>query len=360
MKQNLNKAILVALGMTALVGASEQALATTITGSIPVGNASGFTQNGILPYAWDGGNIGYGPAGIPTGSTKGYAYYAPNQARLGGANPMSGTAIENIDSDKNLAWNHNTKWQTFEITAAGGYTVAVDRLGSDTNLQPAFSLFSSGAQKWDAAGSSHSFTQVAGPAESALNATGNATNPPYMVTGGNDITGFVGYVNSGAGYVNGEGFTVLGALDAGTSTKGALKNPALAYNAATNPYTSVITKGAYTNPNAGFIAAEYAGEGSSVNAGNPTLTNANGGGHVDLQLWLTPGFYAIAPGGSCADFTCTATAGISAGINQTVRITVLANANVTAPAAVPVPGAVWLFGSAMVGLIGFGRRKQSV
>jgi hypothetical protein len=27
--------------------------------------------------------------------------------------------------------------------------------------------------------------------------------------------------------------------------------------------------------------------------------------------------------------------------------------------AVPVPGAVWLFGSAIVGLIGFGRRKAA-
>jgi hypothetical protein len=32
--------------------------------------------------------------------------------------------------------------------------------------------------------------------------------------------------------------------------------------------------------------------------------------------------------------------------------------NVVSASAVPVPGAVWLFGSAMAGLIGFGRRKQ--
>jgi hypothetical protein len=29
-------------------------------------------------------------------------------------------------------------------------------------------------------------------------------------------------------------------------------------------------------------------------------------------------------------------------------------------AAVPVPGAIWLFGSAMAGLIGFGRRKNKI
>jgi hypothetical protein len=29
------------------------------------------------------------------------------------------------------------------------------------------------------------------------------------------------------------------------------------------------------------------------------------------------------------------------------------------PTAVPAPGAVWLFGSAMAGLIGFGRRKAA-
>jgi hypothetical protein len=32
----------------------------------------------------------------------------------------------------------------------------------------------------------------------------------------------------------------------------------------------------------------------------------------------------------------------------------------TTVAAVPVPGAVWLFGSALAGLIGYGRRKTAV
>jgi len=32
----------------------------------------------------------------------------------------------------------------------------------------------------------------------------------------------------------------------------------------------------------------------------------------------------------------------------------------TTVAAVPVPGAVWLFGSALAGLVGFGRRKSAV
>jgi hypothetical protein len=30
-----------------------------------------------------------------------------------------------------------------------------------------------------------------------------------------------------------------------------------------------------------------------------------------------------------------------------------------APSAVPVPAAIWLFGSALVGLIGFGKRRKT-
>jgi hypothetical protein len=32
----------------------------------------------------------------------------------------------------------------------------------------------------------------------------------------------------------------------------------------------------------------------------------------------------------------------------------------TTVAAVPIPGAVWLFGSALLGMIGYGRRKTAI
>lgn len=342
MKTNLYTAVLAALGATALSGVTTPACATGINKTdVPVNDPAG--QAGETPpYVWDGGNIGFGAAGTPEGSVKGYAPVPANHARVGGANAMSGTAVENIDSDKNLGWNHTMTWRAFEIKTAGGYTVAVDRTTAGTDLQPAFSLFSSGSARWDAAGSSHSFNQVqgpgTGPGQSVLNKVGNATSPPYMITGGADITGFVGYANSGAGYTNGEGAVVLGALAFGSSTEGPLQDPSLPYGAplsnnAPNYYTSVVVKGDYTNPHAGAISAAYAGAGSSVNTSNPGLANENGGGHADVQLWLTPGWYVIGAGGSCADFTCTA----SAAAKGAIRVTVLPNPNVMAPVTMDGP-----------------------
>lgn len=337
--KKLRRAVLSVLGGLASVSLSSTAHSTNIQDNdIPVGSNTGTTGSG-LPYVWDGGNIGFGNGGTPAGSTKGHPFYAPEQARVGGAGPMGNSTV---DTAKNLGWNHNMTWRAFQIVTPGGYTINVDRTSTGTSYQPAFSLFTSGNTKWDAAGSSHSFNQVAAPApvtniaarQSALNFRGNATSPPYMVTdGGSDITGFVGYANSGPSYTNAEGFSVLGALAFGQSEKGPLQNPALPYktdssaNSPANLYTSLITKGAYTNQHAGEILDTYKGVGWSINTNNPTLENSAGGGHVDVNLWLPAGWYVIGVGGSCADFTCTPTSASSGNF----RITVLPNVNVTAP-----------------------------
>lgn len=363
--RKLRKAIVVALGASALAAVSTQASATGFgIGSngghqITVGSTTGATDSGGV-YVWDGSNIGYGDNGGAVNQNDPTPYGA-GQARVAGSNPMG---VSTVAESANLGWNHNMHWYTFQITKAGGYTVAVNRTTPSTSYQPAFSLYSSGNAEWDALGTSHSFNQVVGPNGSNLNSLGNATGNPsawcvngapcYMQTGnGHDVTGFVGYANSGPGFTNNEGSQVTGALTFGHSAKGALKNPALAYNASTNPYTSVVTKGSYVNAHAGSIEAAYAGAGSSVNTSNPFLTNANGGGHVDLQLWLPAGWYVIGAGGSCADFTCTPTAAASGAFN----ITVLDNANVSAP--VPVPAAIWLLGSALAGMGVIGRRKDT-
>ncbi|MBS1214729.1 MAG: hypothetical protein H6R26_3346, partial [Proteobacteria bacterium] len=208
---------------------------------------------------------------------------------------------------------------------------------------------------------SNSFNQVAAPGTvtsvasgiSALNSRGNEGLPYFMTGGANDITGFVGYANSGASFTNGEGFAVKGALTAGTSTEGPLQDPSKHYGNL-NKYTSIVTKGSFVDAHAGAITAPYAGVGASVNTSDPTLANAVGGGHADLQLWLPAGWYVMAGGGSCADFTCTATAATS----SQYAFKILPNAAVSAP--VPVPAAVWLFGSALAGMGAIGRRKQQM
>lgn len=335
--RKVRRAVLISLGLTGAAAVSTDATATAITANLTsyVNNASGYTTTVRPTYVWDGGNIGYGNQGVGDCTTNTCGVLpAANQQRVGGANAASGS----IQDDRLLAWNHTTLWYTFQITTAGGYTISADRTSTNTFNQPAFSVWSSGANAWNAAGNSHHFNQVQGPTTTNANA--------YMLAGANPITGFVGYANSGSTFTNGDGDTVLGALSFGTSVKQASDN--------TLPYNSTVTRGNFIDAHAGAIAAPYAGVGSSVNTSNPKLTNANGGGHADLQLWLPVGWYAMTVGGSCADFTCSATASV----NSPYTLKILSNSNITAP--VPVPAAVWLFGSALAGLIGIGRRTKQV
>ncbi len=358
----LNKAILTALGTAAMAGLSSQAMAVGITGNLTsiINNPLGTNTTARPAYVWDGGNIGYGASGAGDCVTNGCGNLpTAGRARIGGANAMTGS----VEADRNMGWNHTTSWYTFQITTAGGYTISMDRQSTDTNNQPAFSVWTSGTQAYRNEAGSHKFNQVIAPISitpDVLNGNGGHSdngNDYMLVDDVNNngslnsntpapITGFVGYANSGATYVNAGGNNVLGALAQGTSVEGTKVG---------TTYQSIVTKGAFINANAGAISAPYAGVGASVNTSDPTLANANGGGHADLQLWLNPGWYVFTGGGSCADFTCTPTA-VTTSV-YTVKI--LANAGVTAPAAVPVPAAVWLFGSAIAGFGAIRRRKTA-
>ena len=337
MNIKLNKAILSILGVAATATFAPEAFATSITGNITssINNAAGFTTGARPTYVWDGGNIGFGSLGLGNCTTNTCGVLpAASQARVGGAN----SAGSSVQADRLMGWNHTTSWYTFQVTAAGGYTISADRISTDTKNQPAFSVWSSGANAWGAAGLSHHFNQVAAPTAS----NGNA----YMLVGPNPITGFVGYANSGAAFTNADGSSVQGALTFGSSVRDLTDT--------TSPYNSIVTKGSFTNAHAGAISGLYAGVGSSVNTSNPTLTNANGGGHADLQLYLPLGWYVMTVGGSCADFTCSPTASVT----SAYKLKIMSNAGVTAPAAVPVPAAAWLFGPALLSLAGFKRRQQ--
>ncbi|MBS1214319.1 MAG: hypothetical protein H6R26_2936, partial [Proteobacteria bacterium] len=261
MNRKLQDAVLSILGTATLAGLSSQAAATAITADLTsyIGKASGYTTGALPRYVWDGGNIGFGPSGAGDCASNDCGNLPPafGGARVGGAEAMSGS----VQSDRNYGWNHNAKWFTFQITTAGGYTISADRVGTATDDQPALSVWSSGANAWDAAGLSHHFNQVTAPSAS----NGNS----YMLAGTRNITGFVGYANSGPGFTNADGNKVAGALTFGTSTQGALQDPALPYNAINNRYTSVVGKGSFTNAHAGAIAAPYKGVGSAVNTRNP-------------------------------------------------------------------------------------------
>lgn len=336
MNKRVYKAVAALLGTAALSG---QAFAKYYENAdLPVGDSSGVLSTATAIYAWDGGNIGFGSIGT-VNSTK-YPYYPPKQVRVSGVDPMGASSV---DEAKNLGWNHTIPWYAFEIKTAGGYTINMDRASSTAGVdfQPAFSVWASGANRWEMPGGSHAFDQVSGPV--GLNAGGTLVSDKpeerkFMVVPpeyGASITGFVGYANSGPGYVNAAGSNVLGALAFGSSTLGPLVDPAKPYDSSTNLYTSVVAKGAFIDPHAGRIEAPYAGVGSSVNTSNPALPNEAGGGHVDLRLWLKPGWYAMAMGGSCADFTCTP----NVTGNGRFHVTIMPNAEVTPPIPVASGGA---------------------
>ncbi|CAL1241851.1 VPLPA-CTERM sorting domain-containing protein [Candidatus Methylocalor cossyra] len=309
---------------------------------------------------WDGGNIGYGNAEVGDCVTNSCANLPPpNHARVGGANPMSGS----VEDDRNMGWNHTSKWYTFQITQAGGYTISLDRVSTNTNNQPAFSVWTSGSVPYRNEGPSHKFNQVIAPisvSPDQLNGNGGHSDNfnDYMLVddrgnnAGAPITGFVGYANSGPGYINAGGNTVLGALSFGSSVEGPLQSGTP--GTPTALYTSIVTKGDYINPHAGVITAPYAGQGSSVNTSDPRLPNGSGGGHVDLALWLPQGWYVITGGGSCADFTCSPSGGA---VTSDYILKILPNPNVSPP--LPIPAAVWLFGSALVGVGLVGRRRAA-
>jgi hypothetical protein len=150
------------------------------------------------------------------------------------------------------------------------------------------------------------FNQVAAPAP------GN--NSQFLTAGG--VNGIVGYSNSGfSGWYNGNG--------------------------------------------------DYVGSGS---AGASHGTADSGFLYADLTAYLEAGSYLIAVGGSCVDLVnCGPTQAVTKVVTQLdgTSTTTVSNPYTTGwheltVTSVPVPGAVWLFGSALAGLLGFGRRKQAI
>lgn len=102
----------------------------------------------------------------------------------------------------------------------------------------------------------------------------------------------------------------------------------------------------YTNNGAiGLMAANLLDSGLSlVNLSAWAKAPGQGNGEAaTLTLFLTAGDYTLILGGYD---------GTSPGTNLAYTATI------SAAAPVPLPGAVWLFGSAMAGLIGFSGRKK--
>ncbi len=84
--------------------------------------------------------------------------------------------------------------------------------------------------------------------------------------------------------------------------------------------------------------------------GNGNHDTAVGTGESLLQYYLQPGIYSVAVAGErCSDESSPLCGGIQHTATFTLRVE-----------PVPLPGAVWLFGSGLVGLVGLARRRMAM
>ncbi|MBS1214055.1 MAG: hypothetical protein H6R26_2672, partial [Proteobacteria bacterium] len=153
MKKQLQKTMIGLLGTAAFTGLSTKAIATPITADLTsfIGNAGTYTSAVTPVHAWDGGNIGFGPGGAgDCAANDCTALPAVGRGRVGGADSMNGS----VETTRNFGWSHTIKWYTFNVANSGGYTISMDRLSANINNQPAFSVWSSGANAWDGTGGS--------------------------------------------------------------------------------------------------------------------------------------------------------------------------------------------------------------
>lgn len=229
------------------------------------------------------------------------------------------------DMSIDLGWMHAVDWVQLNVTDSGTYkikdeviglrNVATSWVNQNTTINPSLTLWSLAGSTFTSSGSSNNAVTVQSPLAYGYSTGGNnntmgfnqvaapstTNNGKFLTAGG--VNGIVGYSNSGfSGWYNGNG--------------------------------------------------DLVGSGS---AGASSGTNANGYNWTDLTVNLAAGSYIMAIGGSCVNLlncgpvtSINATTGVKAWGTGWHELTVTA---------VPVPGAVWLFGSALAGFVGLRRHK---
>ena len=311
----LQKAVLAALGISAALAYSSQAAAAPSSPNLPILTA-GITDTvtGNAPVrAW--------------------ADYGTNY---------------------NYGWTHTAAFRIFQVGDAADllagtrFDVSVN-LKADTSSatpmnSPAFSIWTSGTTPLvvgsaDGAGYGHAWSQVRGSVDGGV-----ATYPggPSSATlgsngwmgaggGGNILdghNGWIGYANAGYSFINGDGDYIQGQ-----------------FAGSTNPTNIGQYGGGASDPLNGTAITNVNSSSPWVNGGSATLST----GEALLNLsGLKAGYYLIGYAGSCPDVDANGQGCGTAGA-KAYNLTI---------AAVPVPGAVWLFGTAMAGFLGLRRNKK--
>lgn len=215
-----------------------------------------------------------------------------------------------IQAKSNMGWVHTADWFKLQvgtqadITAGNTFNVGFSLTSRGTN-QPlntgGFSIWTSGTAVIAEGGGFHEYNQVRGRNDDGVTTNNDIGN----IVDGHD--GWVGYAQNGLSFDNGDG-------------------------------DSVAHGGAW-NTNSPFLSGGAASASSSA---------------ATLDLFgLKAGYYLIGLGGVCPNNDASCMGQSPASRHYTFSVS-------TATAApVPVPGAVWLFGSALAGVAGINRRKRS-
>lgn len=331
-KGSLSTAIAMVLGVSAMAGYSSQASAYAST-SIGTYTGATISSDQITPYKAFSDYL------------TGNQYGSYNQGWVHTAKFLRLTVGSAADIANGATYDVQLKMTgRGNLAASGAAPVAINN--------PSFAVWSAGSNAINTAavsGQGHGWNPSRGYGESTVDVNGNPTtsltNYFFVAAGiaqGHD--GWVGYVNSGPEYtlvqsfdpLSGQAQSSSGANIHDSITHGALNTTSL--TALTNPGVSNTE---YTNnfyrsaPNGAMVGSTY----------DYALMNLYG---------LKAGNYLIATGGSCPNNASDSSAAAACGSGNAYTFTVS-----QAPAAVPVPGAVWLFGSALVGLLGVNRRKTA-
>ncbi len=279
-----------------------------------------------------------------------------------------------------LGWMHNADWVQVNVTTAGNYNIKSEVIGyrnaaayttTSTNattgavttnnyaaiqpngaIHPAFSIWSLSGNTFTTTGS----TQNTLNSFNYTNAAGAAAVANYGAATASTATHYTGVASA---YADAQYNSDMGFNQVASPT--ATNNSAFLLAGGVNDIVG------YSNSGVSFVN----GNGDAVGSGSAGASNgttANGFLYTDLTTYLEAGSYLIAVGGSCVDLVnCGPTQALTKVVTQLdgTSVTTQSSGYTTGwheltVTSVPVPGAVWLFGSAMAGLIGFGRRKQAV
>jgi len=234
----------------------------------------------------------------------------------------------------NSAWGHAGRWYSFQTDNVADTTITVtaDIIG---NIAPAFTVWASGSSEFDGGTGDHTEfgDNTGGNAPHDFNATGqlgaNGTNwmtaRSVSTTSPNDpsitqgnLLETLGYANSGAEHIGTKIIQVI------------------------NPETQQLEDMEVNVTDWGEQIHNGAHDISITDTYENGVTGSVAAGFAELELAdLAAGWYVIFVGGADSSMS-------GGGFDV----------NVSTVSAVPVPAAVYLFGTALFGLAATGRRKQ--